>query len=127
MSYLLDTHALIWTFNAPRRLSPAVRKIVESQEAVVSSASLWELLLKKDRPGTPVKEPLTWWRTYVVDRGIRILPIQWFHLLALDGLPHLHKDPFDRILISQALKEDLRLITKDSSIRQYKGIVTCIW
>lgn len=49
------------------------------------------------------------------------------YLLDTHALPHLHKDPFDRILISQALKEDLRLITKDSSIRQYKGIVTCIW
>jgi PIN domain nuclease of toxin-antitoxin system len=124
---LLDTHALIWSINSPHLLSSTVKRRIENKQVVLSAISFWELLLKKDRPDTPVKDPVLWWQTYVVGKGIDILPVQWFHLLPLANLPPLHKDPFDRILICQALKENLRLITKDKDIRRCANIVSCIW
>ena len=124
---LLDTHALIWAINSPQLLSSSVKRLVQNRQVVVSAVSFWELLLKKDRPDAPVKDPVSWWRTHVAGKGVAILPVEWFHLLPLENLPSFHKDPFDRILICQALKQNLRLITKDKYIRRYKNVVSCIW
>jgi PIN domain nuclease of toxin-antitoxin system len=129
VNYLLDTHALVWVINAPERLSPAVRGILEKGAVAVSVASLWEMLLKKGNPKNEiVPDPVSWWKTHVVDRGVKIFDIQYQHVGHLDQLPPIHKDPFDRILMCQCIVEGLRLITNDRIIRDhYQGMIHCVW
>ena len=110
--YLLDTHALIWANISPERLSPAVRDAIESGAVLVSSVSLWELILKKRRAGTAVPDPLPWWERYVTRAAVEVVPIRISHIAELDRLPELHRDPFDRMLVAQARAEKLRLVTQ---------------
>ena len=125
---LLDTHTLVWALNAPERLSPAARRIVEDGDIVVSAASLWEMLLKKGRRAEIVPDPAAWWRRYVRQAGVRVLAIQDNHIGHLDALPPHHADPFDRILICQCMDEGLRLVTRDAEIRDhYQGLVSVVW
>ncbi len=125
---LLDTHALVWAVNAPERLSPAARQVIEEGAVAVSAASLWEMLLKKGSKNEIVPDPLKWWEKHVVRRGIKILDLEWRHIAHLDTLPLLHKDPFDRILMSQSITEGWRLVTQDQIIRDhYQGAVRCFW
>jgi PIN domain nuclease of toxin-antitoxin system len=123
--YLLDTHALVWAVNIPERLPASVRSWIENGRTFVSTASFWELLVKKDEPGAPTRDPVQWWKTYI-NNHIDIVPIEWHHLIPLATLPRLHKDPFDRMLICQAIALGFRLVTLDEKIRQYKD-VTCTW
>ena len=126
---LLDTHVLVWAVNAPERLSPTARRIIEEGAVTVSTASLWEMLLKKGNPKNEiVPDPLSWWERHVVRRGVNILDIRWRHVGYLDTLPVFHKDPFDRILMCQSISEGWRLVTQDPVIRDhYQGSVTCVW
>ena len=126
---LLDTHAVVWAIHEPARLSASGRRIIEDADYWVSAASLWEMLLKKNRPDSPVPgDPLAWWRRYVVNGGMRILAMEWPHISHLDTLPLYTKDPFDRILVSQCIAESLRFVTKDSRVRDhYQDHVHCIW
>ena len=116
---LLDTHVLLWAVAAPHRLRPHVRSLIENHRYAVSVASLWELLNKKEKRDAPVKDPVAWWNEYVVGPQTRVLPIQAAHVLYLDRLPWLHRDPYDRILIAQAAIEKMVLVTADEEIRKY--------
>jgi PIN domain nuclease of toxin-antitoxin system len=82
-------------------------------------ANLWELVLKTRKPGALVADPLHWWEKYVVRSGIRVLAIRTPHIVTLAGLPDLHKDPFDRILVAQALAEGFTLASKDAILARY--------
>lgn len=120
MKYLLDTHIFVWSLNNDRRLKDSIKKILVDPEQMilVSVVSAWELSIKsKARPGfklgTSIKEAFN-------ISGFEILPIFFEHALAVEKLPLYHKDPFDRILISQALAEDLTLITSDQKIWKYE-------
>ena len=123
--YLLDTHALVWTIGSPGRLPPAARAAVESREARVSVVSLWELILKKGRHTAAVREPITWWEQYVTRSETEVIPVRVSHLAQLDRLPELHRDPFDRMLVAQALAEGLTLASKDGLLARYG--VPVIW
>ena len=74
-----------------------------------------------------VTDAATWWQSYVAARRVPVLPIDASHLRRLGALPPLHKDPFDRILLSQAVHENLTLITADPRIQQYRSFVSVIW
>ena len=125
---LLDTHVLVWALAAPHRLSPAARQIIESNDIVISAASLWEMILKKGRPKEIIPDPLAWWKQHVEPSGVRVLPIELAHIRHLDLLPGPSKEPFDRILMCQCIVNGLRLVTKDSVIRDhYQALVTCVW
>lgn len=90
-----------------------------------SVANLWELILKARKPGALIADPLPWWEKYVVRSRIPTLAIRISHVRALGSLPDFHKDPFDRILVAQAVAERLTLVSKDVILARYE--VPVIW
>ena len=125
--YLLDTHALIWAIAKPELLSKAAATAIKTGEIAVSAASLWELIVKKEKVDAPIKDPNAWWRRHVTIPGVAVLPIHAYHIKHLETLPQFHKDPFDRILICQAIHEGLRLITNDEAMRRYHQFAGFVW
>jgi PIN domain nuclease of toxin-antitoxin system len=123
--YLLDTHALVWTIGSPSRLPAAARAAVESRRARVSVVSLWELILKKRRHTAAVREPVAWWEQHVTRSETEVMPVRVSHLAELDRLPEIHSDPFDRMLVAQALAEDCTLISVDGMLARYG--VPLVW
>jgi PIN domain nuclease of toxin-antitoxin system len=122
---LADTHALVWALSDPDLLSVRARQVLGESEIIVSVASLWELVLKTGKKDALLQDPLPWWEKYVVGSRILTLAIRTSHVLALGRLPELHKDPFDRILVAQAIVERMPLVTKDSRLQQYG--VAVVW
>ncbi|MBS1824745.1 MAG: type II toxin-antitoxin system VapC family toxin [Acidobacteria bacterium] len=125
MRVITDTHALVWALASPKMLSRAARKVLTDSEVVASVANLWELLLKKSRPGALLTDPLPWWDKYVIRSGVAVLPIRSAHVMRLGKLPDVHNDPFDRILLAQAAAEGLALVSKDSKLSAYG--IPLIW
>ena len=125
MRILTDTHTLVWALSNPEILGSGARDALAGSPFTASVANLWELVLKARRPGALIADPLPWWDKYVVRQGIRALAIRTPHILALAGLPDHHKDPFDRILVAQALAEGMTLASKDAILRQYG--VPIVW
>jgi PIN domain nuclease of toxin-antitoxin system len=122
---LLDTQLLLWAAGQPDRLSTAARKqIINSKnELLFSAASLWEISIKNSLGRDDFRvEPRLLCRG-LLDNGYVELPITSQHAVNLDGLPPLHKDPFDRMLLSQALTEGVMLLTSDAHLARYKGPV----
>ena len=125
MKLLLDTHLLVWAMGDPARLGPALRDVLEDPQHTLcfSVASLWELVIKAGlgREGFQVQPSLL--RRTLLDGGFIELPIKATHVLAGAGLPPLHRDPFDRLLLAQADREGLLLITADALVARYPGPV----
>ena len=119
MRLLLDTHILLWWLMGDRRLPKALAKAVGSPESdvAVSAASIWEIVIKHTlgRIEVDLDELLS----SVTSDGFSELPVQFRHTLKLQSLPRHHDDPFDRILIAQAISEGRRLVTTDKSILSY--------
>jgi len=122
---LLDTSTLLWTLAAPDRLSQPAREAIAAGESVLSVASYWEVVIKTRKGLLPIPDPVSWWTRAAEMLGGRVLPIRASHITALAALPDLHRDPFDRILIAQAVSEGLPLITSDQQIGAYP--VRIIW
>lgn len=109
----------------PDRLSIPAKEAIGSGEAVLSVASYWEVVIKAKKGMLPITNPVSWWsRTVDLFQG-KVLPIRPSHVTALSALPELHRDPFDRILISQAIAEGCPLITGDRQITEYP--VRILW
>lgn len=125
MKVLTDTHTLVWALSQPEALGAQARAALAESPFTASVANLWELVLKSRKPGGLIADPLPWWEKYVVRAGIPALAIRTAHIRALAGLPDFHKDPFDRILVAQALAEGLTLATKDAALSRYGAPV--IW
>jgi PIN domain nuclease of toxin-antitoxin system len=125
MIYLLDTHILVWATGTPERLTPRVREIIETRQLKASVVSLWELVLKKTRKGTPIHDAAAWWERYITRASVEVLAIRSQHVLTLDRLPELHRDPFDRMLVAQAQYEQLAIVSADEAIRRYA--VETVW
>jgi PIN domain nuclease of toxin-antitoxin system len=117
--YLLDTHALVWGVTAPERLPRRVHEALEIGETKVSVVAYWELMLKKGRPNSLVVDPTPWWERYVTRASLEVLPVRVAHVDRLGGLSDWHKDPFDRMLVAQALEEGLTLVTADRLLARY--------
>ena len=118
MRLLLDTHALLWWLDDPKQLSRKARVVIEDGKnpVYVSAAVVWEIMIKKalgrlDAPGN-LEE-------VIQSNRFLPLPITIPHAVAVQSLPALHRDPFDRILIAQALHEGFRLVTRDQDIAKY--------
>ena len=118
MKVLLDSHIALWAMAAPKKLSRQSRKILGygNTDIYVSSATIWELRLKESRGKLKIPENF---ETVLMEENIQELPIKWIHSKVSVGLPNIHSDPFDRILIAQATVEDLVLVTQDQKIRTY--------
>ncbi len=123
MKLLLDTHLLLWAAGEPSRLSKEARNLINDpdNELLFSAASLWEVSIKRGlgREGFNADPRLL--RRGLIDNGYGELPIRSDHVVVLDGLPAIHKDPFDRILVAQAVAEGIELLTTDSQVAQYRG------
>jgi PIN domain nuclease of toxin-antitoxin system len=125
MQLLLDTHLLVWAMGAPERLPEGLAPMLEDplHTPLFSVASLWELVIKKGlgRPDFNLEVSLL--RRTLLQSGWQELPIQASHALAVASLPALHRDPFDRLLLAQAVAEGLLLITADQQLAAYPGPV----
>ena len=124
-AHLLDTSTLLWALGSPERLSPRARRLVDTGENIISVASYWEVVIKTQKGLLTIADLGTWWRRATELVAARVLPIRPSHVTALAGLPKLHKDPFDRILIAQAVAEGLDFVTNDEPIGEYP--VRTIW
>lgn len=123
MRLLLDTHLLIWAAWKPARLSAAAHALITNPEnrLYFSPASLWEVAIKRalGRPGFLLDT--TALRCGLLRNQYVELPINGEHAIAVEGLPSLHKDPFDRILLAQAIVEGIVLLTSDVVLSNYPG------
>jgi len=128
MKLLLDTHVLLWAAGSPRRLPRAARALLEDEanELLFSAASLWEVAIKQQLGRADFRADARLLRRGLLDNGYVELPITSAHAVALDLLPPLHKDPFDRMLIAQALVEGIMLLTADANLAQYPGPIQAI-
>lgn len=125
MKLLLDTQLLLWAAGEPKKLSAAARKLLNDprNELTFSAASLWEITIKSTlgREGFRVEPRLL--RRGLLDNGYIELPVTSEHAVSIDTLPPLHKDPFDRLLLAQALTEGITLLTNDAQVALYPGPV----
>ena len=122
MRLLLDTHAFLWTAADPDRLCASARAAVEdsANEVLVSAAVAWEISVKVALGKLTVPaEPAMWFPARVRSLGFHGLDISAAHALAISGLPDIHRDPFDRIMIAQAQIEGLTFVTRDPENRKY--------
>ena len=128
MKLLLDTHVLLWAAGTPRRLPRAARALLEDEanELVFSAASLWEVAIKQQLGREDFRADARLLRRGLLDHGYGELPVTSAHVVALDLLPPLHKDPFDRMLIAQALVEGIMLLTADANLARYPGPIQAI-
>lgn len=118
---LLDTHIVLWAASQPDRLSAEAVSLLEDPANVpaVSAATFWEISVKNAVGRRDLQVDPHALRDGLRRNGYRIIPITGGHGLAVGGLPKLHKDPFDRILIAQAEREGAILLTRDSQIARY--------
>jgi PIN domain nuclease of toxin-antitoxin system len=123
MKLLLDTHLLLWAAGEPRRLPKQARILMDNpdNELLFSAASLWEVLIKRGLGRKDFAVDARLLRRGLLDNGYSELPIVSEHVVAIDSLPPIHKDPFDRILVAQATVEGVTLLTNDSLVSQYPG------
>ena len=125
MIVLLDTSPLLWTLADPDKLSPEAREAIATGSATLSVVSYWEVVIKTRKGVLAIPDPVGWWTRAVALFHDRVLPIRATHVTALAALPDLHRDPFDRMLIAQAIAEGWPLVAKDEQIRAYP--VRAIW
>ena len=125
MKLLLDTHLLLWAAGDPSRLSDAASALISApeNELFFSAASLWEIAIKRGLGRADLKVDARVLRRGLLDNGYSELPIGSEHAVAIDSLPPIHKDPFDRILVAQATVEGITLLTVDALVAQYPGPV----
>lgn len=127
MKNLIDTHSLIWFLNGDKDLSEEARKAIVSKNAknFVSIASLWELSIKISLGKLVLNAPFSVMIGQIELNGFQILPITFEDTLLLSSLPFYHKDPFDRMIISQSITNKCSIISKDSYFNLYP--INLIW
>jgi len=126
MRLLLDTHVFIWWDSSPESLSAEARRLCQDvrNTLLLSVASVREIQIKYQLGKLTLNRPLpSLIQSQQKSNGIQVLPVQLVHVYALETLPPLHKDPFDRLLIAQAQAEGLTLLSMDPIFRQYTSSV----
>lgn len=128
MKLLLDTHVLQWVAADSTKLSKAARALIlaPENELSFSAASLWEIAIKKGLGRDDFKINARVLRRALLDNGYAEIPIGSDHTVAVEDLPSIHKDPFDRIMVSQATVEGITLLTAGTLVAQYPGPVRLI-
>ena len=122
MKLLVDTHIFIWWTQDSQKLSPAVRSAIADPGSALylSTASIWEIIIKQQLGKLKFPEPLEQSIPQTISHyGLSLLPIELSHLFRLQGLPLHHRDPFDRLLVAQAMAENLTLATSDTPLSAY--------
>ena len=121
MQLLLDTHAVIWFINANSRLPQHIRELLDddSNDVYVSIISPWEISIKSRQGKLDLYRSLDEFVRLLQDNGFRFLPVQLNHVYCLDTLEPHHKDPFDRMLIAQAITEDFTIVGCDEVFDLY--------
>lgn len=121
LKYILDTHSFIWWHDNPQLLSEKVLRLCEdvNSELFLSMASVWEMQIKLQLNKLKLSSSLEAIIELQQENGIALLPITTEHILNLSTLPMQHKDPFDRLLISQANIENATLLSKDTKFELY--------
>ena len=124
MNYLLDTHVFLWMLGDPERLSAEAKKAIRHPHHAVfiSSVTAVEISIKKGLGKLDAPENL---EEEIESRGLQHLPFHFRHGIALETLPHHHQDPFDRMLIAQAIRENLILVSHDKKFEPYP--VRALW
>ena len=128
MRVLLDTSTFLWWITDSDRLGERVRQVLtdEQNEVWFSVASGWEIVIKAGLGRVSfTKDPEEFIPEQISANGFQILPIQLRHALKISALPSVHRDPFDRLLVAQALVEDLTILSGDSRIAAYP--VDVLW
>jgi PIN domain nuclease of toxin-antitoxin system len=127
MKYLLDTHAILWYFEDSKELPTKIYDIIDNPEAeiYVSSVSLWEIAIKISISKLELSMALDELLDIIKIRDFNVIHIENEYLTTLSKLPFIHKDPFDRLIVSSAITEKLTIITVDDNIQKYD--VSWIW
>lgn len=124
MTLLLDTHAFVWWLTKPKRLSGKAHDAISNPANTIlaSAAAAWELAIKTSIGKLDLPDDVA---QYVPDRiasnGFEALPASVDHAVRVASLPHHHRDPFDRLLVAQALAEDIQLVSVDPLVRRYEA------
>ena len=127
MNILLDTHAILWFLKGDEKMPKTTRDAVCSteNEKYVSIASLWEVAIKSSSGKLNLEDGFDGFIQAIWDNGILLLEVDPDHIKAVAELPFIHRDPFDRLLVAQAMVEDMTIMTIDDNIIKY-DIIT-IW
>ena len=126
MDALIDTQSFIWFFENNSQLPSSVRLYMErSNNLVVSIASFWEITIKASIGKLVIPENIAGLMDKALSKGFVILPIERNHLITLSSLELIHRDPFDRIIIAQAISENMPLVSSDDIFQQYP--VKYVW
>ena len=128
MTVLLDTHLLLWAAGFPDRLSTDARDILNHPDTkpAYSAASLWEVAIKSGLGRADFVVDPRLLRRGLLENGYTELPVTGAHAVAVDLLPGIHTDPFDRILVAQAQTEGITLLTMDETVGRYPGPVRVV-
>ncbi len=128
MRLLLDTHILVWALIAPHRLPPETRAILESgdNDVLFSAASVWEMAIKAALGRADFQVSPHTMLNAAVDSGFRELAVKSQVALLAASLPLHHRDPFDRMLVAQAMTESAMLYTADRQLTAYSELVICV-
>lgn len=122
MKYLIDTHTFLWIIEDNKNLTNKVRTIYldNSNDIYLSVASIWEMAIKISLNKLSIQGQLVKFiDRHAVENNIRLLSIQPHHVFPIKNLPFHHKDPFDRILLSQCIQEKMHLLSKDKEFDKY--------
>ncbi|MDX1949950.1 MAG: type II toxin-antitoxin system VapC family toxin [Rickettsiales bacterium] len=122
MNILLDTHTIIWFYDGSSELSDKIKNIIKdyNNTCYVSIASLWEITIKYSLGKLKIEKGINDFFEFLINNNFSIIQIDFSHLLKLNSLLKFHADPFDRIIISQALSEGLPIATIDKIFSQYE-------
>lgn len=128
MRLLLDTQIMLWALTGSARLGAAARGLIAdpANDIYVSTASIWEIAIKHSlgRGDMPVSGARA--VELCAAAGYRELPVGWQHAAVVEILPPLHADPFDRILVAQAMAEPMRLLSRDAAVAGYGAMVMAV-
>ena len=125
MKLLLDTHLLLWAAGEPKKLSAKARLLMANtdNELMFSAASIWEVAIKRSLGRADFQVDPRLFRRGLIDNGYVELPVFSAHAVAVETLPPIHKDPFDRLLVAQSQVEGIVLLTTDATVAQYGGSI----
>ncbi len=127
MQLLLDTHSFIWFINGDDQLPERVKKIITNpgNECFLSIASIWEIAIKTSLGKLELQSDFIKITDFLFENDIQVLPIEFDHLQTLLKLEYYHRDPFDRVIISQGITENMTVLSNDATFDKYP--IKLIW